>query len=79
MKILDSDCFASGVNRLIDHVVGDPVSNAGSQSSIPGMGYGDPSPGLCTALGALLLTGEPNLQFASFFLPSLEFSLLGRA
>jgi hypothetical protein len=79
MKVLDSDCFASGVNRLIDHVVGDPVSNAGSQPSIPGMGYGDRSPGLCSALGALLLSGEPRLQFASFFRASFQFNLLAES
>ena len=76
-QIFKGDCFASGVNRMSDHVVGDPVSSAGSQPSIPGMGYGDRSPGLCPAFRALLLAGKPHLQFGSFLLASLEFNLLG--
>jgi len=76
-QIFEGDCFASGLNRLIDHVVGDPVSNAGSQASIPGMGNGDRSPGLCPAFRALLLAGKSCLQFGSFLFASLEFNFLG--
>ena len=36
---LDSDCFASGLNHLLNQVVGDPVSRAGSEAPVPGMGY----------------------------------------
>jgi hypothetical protein len=76
-QIFDPDCFASRLNRLIDHVVGDPVSNANSQSSISGIGNRDRSLGLCPAFRAFLLTGKSNLQFRSLFFSSVEFNLLG--
>jgi hypothetical protein len=49
------------------------------EPSIPGMGYGDRSPRLSSALGALSLTRQPNLQSDAFFLPLAEFKLLAES